>query len=75
MIYLRQFQSLDSTLCTNLLKQVISLLNMVDQACGCEAESGDPDYSCDCAMQGACICSADCKCSTDVCKEAVSQMN
>jgi len=30
---------------------------MVDQACGCEADSGDPDYSCDCAMQGACICS------------------
>jgi hypothetical protein len=26
-------------------------------------------------MQGACICSADCKCKTDVCKEAVSQMN
>ncbi|MDA7495025.1 hypothetical protein N8459_00785 [Nitrosopumilus sp.] len=48
---------------------------MTDQACGCEADSGDPDYSCDCAMQGACICSADCKCSTDVCKEAVSQMN
>jgi hypothetical protein len=26
-------------------------------------------------MQGACICSADCQCKTDVCKEAVSQMN
>ena len=25
---------------------------MVDQACGCEADSRDPDYSCDCAMQG-----------------------
>ena len=25
---------------------------MVDQACGCEADSGDPDYACDCAMQG-----------------------
>ena len=48
---------------------------MVDQACGCEADSWDPDYSCDCAMQGACICSADCKCNTDVCKEAVSQMS
>jgi len=47
---------------------------MVDQACGCEADSGDPDYACDCAMQGACICSADCKCNTDVCKEAVSQL-
>ena len=30
---------------------------MVDQACGCaQAESGDPDYACDCAMQGHCIC-------------------
>jgi len=47
---------------------------MLDQACGCEADSGDPDYACDCAMQGACICSADCKCTTDVCKEAVGQM-
>ena len=33
---------------------------MVDQACGCEAASGDPDYECDCAMQGHCICSAEC---------------
>ena len=48
--------------------------DMIDQACGCEADSGDPDYACDCAMQGACICSADCKCSTDVCKEAVGQL-
>ncbi len=48
---------------------------MTDQACGCEADSGDPDYACDCAMQGACICSADCKCSTDVCKEAVGQLS
>jgi len=48
---------------------------MVDQACGCEADSGDPDYSCDCAMQGHCICSADCKCTTDVCKEAVGQLS
>jgi len=48
---------------------------MLDQACGCEADSGDPDYACDCAMQGACICSADCKCSTDVCKEAVGQLS
>ena len=37
---------------------------MTDQACGCEADSGDPDYSCDCAMQGHCICSHDCKCNT-----------
>jgi len=48
---------------------------MLDQACGCEADSGDPDYACDCAMQGACICSADCKCTTDVCKEAVGQLS
>ncbi len=48
---------------------------MADQACGCEADSGDPDYACDCAMQGACICSADCKCNTDVCKEAVGQLS
>jgi len=48
---------------------------MIDQACGCEADSGDPDYSCDCAMQGHCICSADCKCTTDVCKEAVAQLS
>ena len=47
---------------------------MVDHACGCEADSGDPDYSCDCAMQSHCICSHDCKCNTDVCKEAVSQL-
>ncbi len=48
---------------------------MVDQACGCEADSGDPAYECDCAMQSACICSADCKCSTAICKEAVSQLS
>jgi len=49
--------------------------SMLDQACGCEADSGDPDYACDCAMQGHCICSADCKCTTDVCKEAVGQLS
>ncbi len=49
--------------------------SMLDQACGCEADSGDPDYACDCAMQGHCICSADCKCLTDVCKEAVGQLS
>ncbi len=48
---------------------------MVDQACGCEADSGDPAYECDCAMQSHCICSADCQCSTAVCKEAVSQLS
>ncbi|MDA0756145.1 MAG: hypothetical protein O3C04_03695 [Crenarchaeota archaeon] len=48
---------------------------MTDQACGCEAATGDPDYECDCAMQGTCLCSADCTCKTKVCKEAVSQLN
>ena len=47
---------------------------MTDQACGCEADSGDPDYQCDCEMQGSCICSHDCTCKSDVCKEAVSQL-
>ena len=48
---------------------------MTDQACGCEADSGDPDYQCDCEMQGSCICSQDCTCKSDVCKEAVSQLS
>ena len=47
---------------------------MTDQACGCEAETGDPDFKCDCEMQGHCISSHDCKCICDVCKEAVSQL-
>jgi len=47
---------------------------MTDQACGCEADSGDPDYACDCEMQGHCICSADCRCGTKTCKEAVSAL-
>ncbi len=47
---------------------------MVDQACGCEADSGDPDYKCDCGMQGACICSADCTCTDPACREAVKQL-
>ena len=45
-----------------------------DQACGCEADSGDPEYECDCEMQGHCICSADCKCTTKTCKEAVAEL-
>jgi len=53
----------------------IATPTMIDQACGCEADSGDPDYACDCAMQGHCICGVDCKCSTDVCKEAVGQLS
>jgi len=47
---------------------------MTDQACGCEADTGDSTYACDCGMQGACICSHDCKCSCSICKEAVSQL-
>jgi len=47
---------------------------MADQACGCEADTGDPDFKCDCEMQGHCICSHDCKCGCSVCKEAVSQL-
>ncbi len=47
---------------------------MPDQACGCEADTGDSTYSCDCEMQGACICSADCTCASKVCKEAVSAL-
>ena len=45
---------------------------MTDQAWGCEADTGDSTYSCDCEMQGACICSADCTCGCSVCKEDVS---
>ena len=45
---------------------------MTDQACGCEADTGDSTYACDCEMQGACICSADCTCGCSVCKEAVA---
>ena len=47
---------------------------MTDQACGCEAATGDDTYKCDCEMQGACICSADCTCDCPVCKEAVTPM-
>ena len=47
---------------------------MVDQACGCEADSGDPDNTCDCAMQGHCICGSDCQCSNNLCKETVASM-
>jgi len=45
---------------------------MTDQACGCEAATGDDTYKCDCEMQGACICSADCSCGCSICTEAVS---
>jgi len=47
---------------------------MADQACGCEADTGDSTYACDCEMQGACICSHDSICKSNVCKEAVSQL-
>jgi len=49
--------------------------SMTDQACGCEADTGDSTYACDCEMQGACICSADCTCGCAVCKEAVGQLS
>ncbi len=48
---------------------------MTDQACGCGTETGDPDFQCDCEMQGTCLCSNDCTCNSSVCKEAVSQLN
>ncbi|MCY3853908.1 MAG: hypothetical protein OXF28_03785 [Thaumarchaeota archaeon] len=47
---------------------------MVDQACGCEADSGDLNYQCDCGMQGTCICSVDCTCTDSVCQAAVQQL-
>ncbi|MFM7795512.1 MAG: hypothetical protein ACKO7N_01980 [Candidatus Nitrosotenuis sp.] len=47
---------------------------MADQACGCETPTGDPEFQCDCEMQGHCLCSADCKCKSSVCKEAVSEL-
>ena len=59
---------------TKLLKQVHDPTNMTDQACGCEADTGDPDYKCDCDMQSACICSTDCTCQCQICKESVSQL-
>jgi hypothetical protein len=48
---------------------------MADQACGCEADSGDSTYACDCEMQGHCICSHDCKCKSNVCKDAVRDLS
>ena len=48
---------------------------MADQACGCEADTGDSTYQCDCEMQGACICSHDSKCNSNVCKEAVKDLS
>ena len=43
---------------------------MADTACGCESDSGDPDFGCDCAMQGHCICGDDCNCKESICKDA-----
>ena len=43
--------------------------DVVDQSCGCKA---DPDFKCDCEIQGACICTADCPCNSKVCSQPVS---
>ena len=42
---------------------------MAEPACEC-ASAKDNGVECDCEMQGACICDADCKCNADVCKNA-----
>ena len=42
---------------------------MGDAACGCEAAQ-DNGVECDCQMQGACYCDADCRCKEDTCKNA-----
>ena len=47
---------------------------MTDQACGCEADTGS-EASCDCEMQGACLCDGTCKCGADICKEQVRSMS
>lgn len=42
---------------------------MGDAACGCDA-SFDNGVECDCTLQSACFCDANCTCSLDVCKNA-----
>ncbi len=39
-----------------------------EAACGCAA-SADIGSECDCAMQGSCLCDADCRCGASVCKD------
>ena len=45
-----------------------------DAACGCAA-SAEMGSECDCAMQGACLCDATCRCSSEICKDQVSSMS
>ena len=47
---------------------------VADEAtCAC-ATSNEMGSECDCAMQGSCLCDANCTCNADVCKDNVSQM-
>ena len=48
---------------------------MTDQACGCEAATGDSTYACDCEMQAVCICSDDCTYGCSICKAAVAALS
>jgi len=45
-----------------------------EAACGCAA-SAEIGSECDCAMQGACLCDATCRCGADICKEQVNSMS
>ena len=45
-----------------------------EAACGCAA-SAEMGSECDCAMQGACLCDATCRCGADICKEQVNSMS
>ena len=45
-----------------------------DAACGCAASS-EMGSECDCAMQGACLCDATCKCNAEICKEQANSMS
>lgn len=44
-----------------------------EAACGCAA-SADSGNECDCNMQSQCFCDATCGCNSDICKEAVKDM-
>ena len=44
-----------------------------EASCGCAA-SADAGNECDCEMQGQCFCDASCTCHSDVCKDAVKEM-
>lgn len=45
-----------------------------EAACGCAA-SAEIGSECDCAMQGSCLCDANCQCSADICKENAQSMS